>query len=284
MHVLETTDKFRLTTDVAATVDVVATVTDVPTSGSATMDVFAAAITTATTTDFVAAPGTGIRRLKACSIRNKHATLAVTVTVIYDRSGTGYEIHKETLQPGDQLHFTEATAWWRVAASATSILRRSLSADATGTNVSTAQPWFPSTGSATLLAATSYYFTGVLNLTRSAGTTSHTTGLLFGGTATLNSIAWVSHVNTGETAATLPSSITRSIVATNTAVKAASTTATEEISILLHGHVRINAGGTFIPQFIYSAAPGGAPTVRSNSYFFIEPWGSNIATAMGAWS
>jgi hypothetical protein len=67
-------------------------------------------------------------------------------------------------------------------------------------------------------------------------------------------------------------------------VKAASTSATEVIAILVTGIVRINAGGTFIPQFQYSVAPGGAPTVKANSYFHMFPIGDNTVTTRGTWS
>ena len=62
----------------------------------------------------------------------------------------------------------------------------SLSANQTGANSNTAQPWFPGGGltQITLPAATTYFFEGHLSLTRSVGTTSHTIALLFGGGAT----------------------------------------------------------------------------------------------------
>lgn len=57
-------------------------------------------------------------------------------------------------------------------------LFKALSATDTGTNVNTAQPWFPTAGGVTVEANTTYFFRGYLRTTRSAGTTSHTTGLL----------------------------------------------------------------------------------------------------------
>jgi hypothetical protein len=53
----------------------------------------------------------------------------------------------------------------------------------------------------------------------------------------------------------------------------------------ISGTVSINAGGTFIPQYQLSAAPGGAWTVASGAYFLIYPIsasGSN--TSVGTWA
>ncbi|CAN7418751.1 hypothetical protein [Mesorhizobium sp. LjNodule214] len=48
--------------------------------------------------------------------------------------------------------------------------------------------------------------------------------------------------------------------------------------------MRINAAGTVIPQFQYSAAPGGAPTIKRNSFFRIKPMGLNTMVSQGPWS
>jgi hypothetical protein len=52
----------------------------------------------------------------------------------------------------------------------------------------------------------------------------------------------------------------------------------------LRGIVRINAAGTFIPQFQYSAAPGGAPTIQQNTFFMLRKLGSGSATTQGTWA
>ena len=65
----------------------------------------------------------------------------------------------------------------------------------------------------------------------------------------------------------------------NLVLTAANTVATENIRIRLNGVIRTNAGGTLIPQFQYSAAPGGAPTIRRNSYIRLRPLGVAAFTA-----
>ena len=164
----------------------------------------------------------------------------------------------------------------------------SLAANQTGTNVNTAQPWFPGGGATgiTLPATTSYFFEGHLSLSRSAGTTSHTLALLFGGAATITSINYVATItDINGTASVLAASQTiEGTVATATVITAATANATQFNTIYVRGIVRINGAGTFIPQFIYSAAPGGAPTIQANSYFRMYPIGTNAVLNVGNWS
>ena len=158
------------------------------------------------------------------------------------------------------------------------------SAGLTGTDVNTAQSLFPTLGTITLPASTAYEFEGNVVITRAAGTTSHTTSLLFGGTATLTSIMYQAIVKTSTGAALTAGSMHHATSAAAIVVTAASTSATENVNIWIKGIVRINAAGTFIPQFQYSAAPGGVPTIIANSYFKLNPIGSNTVESVGNWS
>lgn len=163
-----------------------------------------------------------------------------------------------------------------------SVLAALLSADLAKANVATAQTWFAAGNDAfSLSAATSYFFEGLLSLNRAAGTTSHTTAILFGGTATLTSIGFLAQVTnpTGNVLANVQQVFGASAAAL--VVTAANVVATENLHVAVRGIVRVNAAGTFIPQFQYSAAPGGAPTVRANSHFLMYPLGSNAVTEVG---
>lgn len=164
------------------------------------------------------------------------------------------------------------------------LLYKVLLANDTGTNVSTAQPWFPTAGAVTVKAGTLYAFEGTLRTSRAAGTTSHTTSLLFGGTASLTSIVYQAVVNTGDVVTNLAANQTASEVATATVVKAASTSATEQTVISVRGVVRVNNAGTFIPQFQYSAIPGGVPTILANSNFRMYILGTSSDVSKGTWS
>lgn len=168
---------------------------------------------------------------------------------------------------------------------ASGLLFKALSAnDTNGTNVNTAQPWFPTAGSVTVAALTTYFFDGLLRTSRSAGVTSHTTSVLFGGSATLTSILYNTLCNTTDVVTNAAINQTQSEAATAVVVKAASTSATEQTLIRVAGIVRINATGTLIPQFQYSVAPGGTPTVLANSYFRLTPVGINTVTTSGTWA
>lgn len=165
-----------------------------------------------------------------------------------------------------------------------------LSAAQVGTNVNTAQPWFPGGGATgiTLPAATTYFFQGELSHIRSAGTTSHTFGNLFGGTATLTSIGYIARAVAADSSVFLAlgsQQISRISVATNTQIwSTASINADQVVIVRVEGIVRINGAGTFIPQFQFSAAPGGAPTISANTWFMMWPIGINTMLNVGNWS
>jgi hypothetical protein len=287
-----TTDKIQVITGQAVTVDVHSSFidqtnnADPPVIKGTTSGRLNTAITTATTTDIVAAPAAStMRNVKTINIRNKHASASVDITVQFNQNATLFELHKVTLIAGACLQYIEGIGWFVVQPLAPTILMKVLTADdAGGTNVATAQPWFPTAGGVTVPAATTYYMDGQLFISRAAGTTSHTIGLLFGGTATLTSIQYIAGTNVGDVETLLPESRVESRVATNTPVTAASIVATEQKQIKLNGIVRINAAGTFIPQFIYSAAPGGTPTIKANSFFRLTPLGDNNFASQGVWA
>lgn len=162
-----------------------------------------------------------------------------------------------------------------------------LNADLAGSNVNTAQNIFGV--GVTLSASTVYAFETVIALTKSAGATSHTIGLGFGGTATVNNV----HTNfigtaVGSSATTaLPQQMYSGylISASNTTVSAALASAAVNAWYQIKGTVSVNAGGTFIPQYTLSAAPGGAYSTVAGSYFLIYPIGASGANVnVGTWA
>lgn len=117
-----TTDKIQLVTSAAVTIDVHASYVDHTT---ATDNVVAGrkntAITTATTTDIVAVPASGdIRNVKAINIRNKHASTSCDITVVYEGSGTDFdvELFKVSLLAGQTAEFVEGIGWFVVTSQA----------------------------------------------------------------------------------------------------------------------------------------------------------------------
>jgi hypothetical protein len=141
----------------------------------------------------------------------------------------------------------------------------------------------------TLSSSTVYAFEAYYLLTKTAGTTSHTVGYGFGGTATLNNILHGGPTNWSTNAfangllsgANSFDSNSASNVVGTAALASAATTA----RIYLRGTVSVNAGGTFIPQYTLSAAPGGAYTTAIGSYFLIYPISASGANVnVGTWA
>lgn len=232
--------------------------------------------------DMLDAPGASNgKKITSATWRNKHASTPNTIAVLLDQNGTDYEIHRETLQAGETLEYIEDIGFFVLRPTSVADLWKILTADAAGQNIGTVQPWFPTAGGVLVEAGTIYEFQGVFSSVRAAGATSHTTGFGFGGSATLTQI--LSRFNCGEgDVATLADD--DAIIATSAAnlqVKAASTSTTEVIKLACWGTVVINAAGTFIPQFTYSAAPGGAPTIEAGTRFNMV---KRSAAERGVWA
>jgi hypothetical protein len=161
-----------------------------------------------------------------------------------------------------------------------------LNSDYAGSNGATAQSMLGV--GVTLAASTVYAFEYNFALSKSAGTTSHSLGLSFGGTATINNIFYsgtgTSVLGSLSVYTTGPSFIAVT-TASNFTVSPATTTAGRVIPYAILGTVSINAGGTFIPQYTLSAAPGGAYSTSAGSYFAIWPIGASGAnTSVGPWA
>lgn len=158
------------------------------------------------------------------------------------------------------------------------LIYTSTSADFTGTNVNTAQPVFDTTeDTITLPAATSYLLNAYYHI-HTTGTTSHTLGLLFGGTATFTNIDgtyWATNQATEVLGAANAITFASAAVVQ---VSAALASATHH-SILITGIIRVNGAGTVIPQYQWSAAPGVAGVTLRGSYFQLTPMGVNTIKA-----
>jgi hypothetical protein len=168
-----------------------------------------------------------------------------------------------------------------VPAGINGLLFKVLTADASGQNTTSGQPWFPSAGAVTVAATTTYFMEGLLLLTH--GTTTHTTALSFLGTATLTSLDYLAEIHTGaaNAIATGLSQIWVN-VATSTVLNATAGTASTVVRIW--GVVRVNAGGTLIPTFTFSAAPGTTVLVKRNTYVRLYPVGLNTVASQGTWT
>jgi hypothetical protein len=156
-----------------------------------------------------------------------------------------------------------------------------------GANVATVQSVFGV--SVTLSTSTIYAFEAMYYFNKTAGTTSHTLGIGYGGSATLNSVLWGGLSFDGSTVlptrANAGTSQVASASAANLVVTGANATAAVTAFISIKGIVSINSGGTFTPQYTLSAAPGGAYSTMANSYFLIYPIGASGANVnVGTWA
>lgn len=116
---VSTSDKLRLTTDQAVAVDVHASFVDYA-SGTITPSRTNTAISTATTTDVVAAPASSTQRnVKTVHVRNKDSTTSVTVTAIHTDGTTAVELVKIGLSPGEALEYIEGVGWFKVPLAST---------------------------------------------------------------------------------------------------------------------------------------------------------------------
>lgn len=161
-------------------------------------------------------------------------------------------------------------------------LYKVLTADATGQNNISAQPWFPSAGAVTVEGSTLYQFEGVLLL--NSGTLTHSVSVSFGGTATITSFSWF---GLGHKAPINGSTTTRLSMGVNSSITTERvltiSNSTAGATLYVRGQVRINAAGTFIPRFQYSAAPGSS-TVLAGTWFAMWKWGASGTTSKGTWS
>jgi hypothetical protein len=156
-----------------------------------------------------------------------------------------------------------------------------------GANATTAQNFFGV--GVTLSASTIYAFDGYILISKTTGSTSHTVSFGFGGTFTNNNIVYllqrqssVTGFSTAGGDAVQQQTLQTAALTVWTGTRAG-TTYYDVLTV--KGTVSVNAGGTFIPQYSLSAAPGGAYTTGAGSYFAIYPIGASGANiSVGTWA
>jgi hypothetical protein len=136
MLLASTTDKLSLITDQAGDIDVVVTYID---RNQSTGAVGAAnrqltAITTATTTDILAAPAaTTDRKVESITIRNAHASTSNDVLVQYNANGTLYEMGAARLYPTEMLQWSEQDGFTHMRRSVRPVFESRLSPETSNT-------------------------------------------------------------------------------------------------------------------------------------------------------
>ena len=165
-----------------------------------------------------------------------------------------------------------------------------LSSGYTGTNSSGVQPVFGV--GVTLSSSTQYMFEAVYAISRATGAASHNWGLAFGGTATLNTITYMISGQYNGTSFTTTTSTLGNIkpswfiqTASQTQLIGGIASGGVYFTFMVKGYVSVSAGGTLIPQYYCSAAPGGAHVTAAGSYFAIYPIGTaNNNISIGTWA
>lgn len=141
----------------------------------------------------------------------------------------------------------------------------------------------------TLSSSTVYAFRGIYALSRSVGTTPHDVQNSFGGTATINNIGYTLTGSSSSSSFTARVNANTNFLwittASATTFEAVVTVEPFYVMVNIEGTVSVNAGGTFIPRYTLSAAPGGGYTTRIGSYFAIWPVGASGANvSVGTWA
>lgn len=165
-----------------------------------------------------------------------------------------------------------------------------LKTDYTLTDANTAQQAFNTTtnGAIALEAGKTYFIEWNYNITNT-GTTSHTWATVLGGTATFSTGSSYQVFGVSGTTASIPVSgglsgfIASTTLSTAVVCTAASTSATEQVSIEGTGVIVCNAAGTLIPQVKLSAATTGTEVMKAGSFFRI--WETaGLGTVGNNWS
>lgn len=139
----------------------------------------------------------------------------------------------------------------------------------------------PANGRLTVAGSRSYFFEMDIDVTAMSAT-SGTFSLAFGGTATLTSIRYrpMAQKTTQTSINTVNDVIVTS--AASTAVVGANTTQAGRVYVT--GIIRVNAGGTLIPQIAFSTVAGPAtPIITADSWIRLRCIGTNTVASVGNW-
>lgn len=260
-------DKIQLVTSAAVTVDVHASYMDAsnanpPVVQGDTMGRQNTAISTATTTDIVAAPAANeIRNVKTLHVRNRHATSAVDVTVLYDQNGTDFELHKATLLAGDLLEYVEGVGFFTVTSTAKLDAKLRVASDVVNATTSFADI----TGlTCPVLSGKHYNFEAHLMYVCNATTTGARFGVN-GPTMTAMRVSAIQTVTGSVTAAALSAPVA-DITAVDTAISAQTTGPANVVLGVLSGWINPSAGGTFALRCASEVAVASGLTVKQGSW------------------
>lgn len=273
LYLATTASKLQVVTSAAVATHVHASFVDLTVAdGSVAPGAQNTIISTATTTDVVAVPGSGIvRSIKAMTVRNAHASTAQDVTVVIDVSATDYEVIKVTLPAGYTLHYHEHAGWWVTDTRGAKLTRTDglispavstlnlvvLASDVTNNNAS-ANTIANVTGlSFSVVAGETYWFLFTIAYTAAATTTGSRWSISGPGSPTL--LHYTSEYTLAATTQTINSATAYDIPA---ACNATSLTAGNVATI--EGIIKPSSDGTVIARFA-SEVSGSAIVAKAGS-------------------
>lgn len=259
-------DKLQIITSAAISLDVNANGIDAAVAGLTAPAPYRlnTAIVTATTTDVFATPGSGIvRTLKQMTGRNKHATLAGDVTLVYNQNGTTFELYKTTLNPGESFIYIEGVGFFLLKA--TAILDKLLFTNGDQNNATVA---FTDISGLTvpLLAGKRYAFDATIFHLSALATTGANFGFNIGAAPTRSIVGNWSGITNSVTAGV---GSLGTATARDTAITAQTTGSSGVTMTNIEGTIVPSADGTFALRFSSEVA-GSAVTVKGDSWMKIR--------------
>lgn len=261
-----TTDTLQLVTSAAGTLDVQCNFVEAVKSGGAVSDLNnqQTAITTATTTTVLAAPGaSNCRTLKQMTVRNKSATTPTDVTVLFNANATTYEIYKCTLDTGATCEYLDGVGFYTLAATAkldkvlrvvNTVSNNTLSfADITGLTQA-------------LKSGKTYAIEACLQCTAAATTTGAQFGYNIGAAPT---VVQFSLITLTTHSVTLPVYSSGQGTAVDTAFAATPTSSVTAAPTWIVGYIQPSADGTFALRFV-SEVNASAINVLAGSWMTVR--------------
>lgn len=264
-NLVATTDKVQLTTSTAATIDVIASWTDL--SGTTvTPGKTLTAISSATTTDIVPVPAASTaKRVQEIMIYNKDASLSCDVNCVFDANGTDYLMPKFTLTPGMTLEYIEGIGFFTIGPTAK--LNKMLYVTANSVHA-TAATWATITGLSTpVISGRRYAFCAALLAITNATTTGAQFGI--GGVAMTDMIAGGRSVLLGSPTAS-STNTTGVVTAVDTACCAQTTGAATNQPHEMSGSFQPSADGTFGIRATSEVTVANGLTVLKGSWAWIR--------------
>jgi hypothetical protein len=165
---------------------------------------------------------------------------------------------------------------------------KTLTNDVTVTNGASAQAIFPTPGTITLAASTTYFLDALYIVGPGAGTNLNavTMSTLFAVTSALTNARYVADTTVG--LATAITATKRRLVTAPTATVVTDTAAGGDESfftVALRGIIRTNAATDLTPQMAFSGTPAAsALRVLTSSYFRLQPVGTSSVLNVGRWN